>query len=108
MFTTSERSLGSNPSFTPKFIASAVPIIVTPGEVLYLPKIKLLHSFVIWPAPESPQNRTFAPICNSTGSTSLQSPSSPPTIKHSVPACAPTTPPDTGASKKRTLDSFAA
>ncbi len=47
----------------------------------------------------SPQRTTFLPMPASTGCSRSNSAASAPTMKVSVPACAPPVPPDTGASE---------
>ncbi len=60
-----------------------------------------LHAFATWPEPSGPR-WTGLPHAVSTADASATSRSSPPTMIDSVPASAPSTPPDTGASTTRT------
>lgn len=61
----------------------------------------LLQIFAAWPAPAPPQCTAFLPITESSGSARANAASSPPAMKVRVPASAPTTPPETGASRER-------
>ena len=58
----------------------------------------LLQIFAAWPLPEGPAWITVLPIASSSGLAHVNAASAPPTMNVSVPACAPATPPDTGAS----------
>ena len=75
--------------------ASHAPIIDTPNSIL-------LQILAAWPAPPSPQCTPRLPIMSKNGSPLAKAASDPPTIKVRLPASAPTTPPDTGASRHRT------
>ena len=85
---------GSIPSAAPSAIASDTPIIEIPSS-------RLLQIFAICPVPVPPHCTTFLPMSSSTGRMRSNSAASAPTMKVSVPACAPPVPPDTGASAKR-------
>src|SRR5690554_4864186 len=91
----SDNTLGSRPFAKPSCKASAVPDINTPNSML-------LHIFATCPAPCSPARNTDFPMHSSNGRASSTSALSPPQIKVNVPALAPATPPETGASIKRT------
>ena len=113
-------TFSSIPSLTPRFIASEVPIIE-------IPRARLLQSFALRrcellrklqgkyecrkyenpfsehdthtsPVPFPPQCTMFAPIAPRYGWALENAESVPPTINVSVPASAPPTPPETGAS----------
>ena len=58
----------------------------------------LLQIFAAWPMPSPPQCTTRAPMISSRGRTRSKTSSGAPTMNASVPAVAPTTPPETGAS----------
>ena len=66
-----------------------------------MPRIMLLQTLAAWPSPAPPQCTMRRPIASSSGSASAKSSSEPPTMKASVAFSAPTTPPDTGASRLR-------
>ncbi|MNP28641.1 hypothetical protein D3C76_1216180 [compost metagenome] len=89
-----ESTAGSSPSFTPSASASAVP-------AMWMASSMLLHILAIWPAPSAPAWNRFCPMQASTDLAASKSACSPPTIKVKVPAVAPATPPETGASIKR-------
>ena len=61
----------------------------------------MLHSLATSPAPTAPTWMMLAPIAASAGRASSRSPASPPTMIANVPAVAPPTPPETGASRNR-------
>ena len=63
------------------------------------PTISWLHSLATWPLPAGPTS-IGRPIACSTGSAFEKSCTLPPAMMARVPASAPATPPDTGASRK--------
>ena len=65
---------------------------------MLMASIMLLQIFAACPAPGPPACTMFFPIACSTGSPRANAASLPPTMKVSVAAAAPPTPPDTGAS----------
>ena len=65
---------------------------------MLMASIMLLQIFAACPAPGPPACTMFLPIACSTGSPRANAVSLPPTMKVSVAAVAPPTPPDTGAS----------
>ncbi len=71
-----------------------------PSEVaiISMASIMLLQILATWPLPMPPQCTMFLPIACRIGLAISKSFVSPPTMKVSVPASAPPTPPDTGAS----------
>lgn len=77
---------------TPRFKASATPII-------WMPSSMLLQIFVACPAPTFPQWIAFLPIKSKNCFERWNPFSHPPTINVRVPFSAPTTPPETGASR---------
>ena len=81
----------SRPSFSASTNASDTAIIDTP-------RIMLLQIFAAWPLPGPPACTMVLPIVSRIGLARAKAASLPPTMKVSVPACAPPTPPDTGAS----------
>ena len=86
------RIFSSIPSVFPRAKASEIPIISIANAIL-------LQTFAICPAPILLQLKIFFPIAYNMGLTvSKISAFSAPTIKVNVPAAAPVTPPDTGAS----------
>ena len=87
------RASTPNPSAMRK--ASLTATVATPA-------IRLLQSFATSPAPTAPTWTMCWPMAARTGRASSRSPASPPTMIASVPSSAPPTPPDTGASMKRT------
>ena len=58
----------------------------------------LLQILAAWPAPTAPVCTMFLPIFSRIGRALAKAASPPPTMKVSVPAVAPPTPPETGAS----------
>src|SRR6478672_397014 len=84
-------TLGSMPSFAASVMPSEVAIIS-------MASIMLLQIFATCPLPIPPQWTMFLPMACSTALVNSKSFASPPTMKVSVPASAPATPPDTGAS----------
>mmetsp|Transcript_27913 Transcript_27913/g.90058 ORF Transcript_27913/g.90058 Transcript_27913/m.90058 type:complete len:214 (-) Transcript_27913:279-920(-) len=92
-FTMSARTLGSAPSLPPRFMASET-------AAMLMPRMRLLQSLATSPVPTSPQWKMFLPMCSRRGLARAKFSSLPPTMNVSVPACAPPTPPDTGASTK--------
>mmetsp|Transcript_14060 Transcript_14060/g.44734 ORF Transcript_14060/g.44734 Transcript_14060/m.44734 type:complete len:214 (+) Transcript_14060:593-1234(+) len=95
----SDITLGSRPLSMPICKASDVP-------AMRIAKSILLHILATCPAPTSPAWKMFFPIAFKKPSALSKSNLSPPTIKVSVPAAAPATPPDTGASIKRCPNSL--
>ncbi len=83
-----------NPSFSPNTNASLT-------ATMEMPRIMLLQSFAACPLPPGPQWTTLRPMTSRNGVAAATSASGPPTMKVSVPAVAPPTPPDTGASTAR-------
>src|SRR5262245_51265060 len=81
----------SRPSFSANRNASATTIIDAP-------RIMLLQSLAAWPLPGPPACTMVLPMPSSSGRARSKASSAPPTMKVSVAACAPATPPDTGAS----------
>ncbi|MNE64312.1 hypothetical protein D3C80_1597200 [compost metagenome] len=75
---------------------------------MWMASSMLLHILAICPAPSAPAWNRFCPMQASTGLAASKSALSPPTIKVRVPAAAPATPPETGASRKRMPRAFAA
>mmetsp|Transcript_42774 Transcript_42774/g.108194 ORF Transcript_42774/g.108194 Transcript_42774/m.108194 type:complete len:239 (+) Transcript_42774:234-950(+) len=90
----SERSFGSSPRRRPMARPSEMPAI-------WIASTRLLHSLAAWPLPDGPQWTTRFPMTASTGSAAAMASCLPPHMKVSVPAAAPATPPDTGASIMR-------
>ncbi len=84
-----------SPSFSPSTKASLTAIIEAP-------RIILLQIFATWPLPASPQCTTRLPMRSRIGLPCAKACSEPPTMKVSVAALAPPTPPDTGASSVAT------
>src|SRR5882724_5348357 len=66
------------------------------------PAIRLLQSLATSPLPTAPTWMMLAPMAASAGRASSRSRASPPTMMASVPSVARGTPPETGASRKRT------
>ena len=89
----SESTAGSMPFLTPSASASAVPLIRMPSSML-------LQILATCPAPLSPAWKMFLPMASSTGLALSKPASGPPTINVRVPALAPPTPPETGASSQ--------
>jgi hypothetical protein len=58
-----------------------------------------LATLAVWPSPLSPMRVMFSPISCSSGSTRRNVASGPPTMIVKLADCAPTSPPDTGASR---------
>ena len=58
-----------------------------------------LATFVVWPTPLPPTSVMFLPIFSNTGLARSNAGSEPPTMMVSDAALAPTSPPDTGASR---------
>src|SRR6516165_8322092 len=85
---------GSTPNASPMRKASATAMTAEP-------EIKLLHSLATSPDPTAPTWMMLPPIAARAGRASSRSPASPPTMIANVPAVAPPTPPDTGASRNR-------
>ncbi|MNG08979.1 hypothetical protein D3C85_672490 [compost metagenome] len=75
---------------------------------MWMASSMLLHILAIWPAPSAPAWNRFCPIWAKIGLAASKSACSPPTIKVRVPAAAPATPPETGASMKRMPRTLAA
>ena len=71
------------------------------------PAMRLLQSLTTSPLPTGPTRITLAPMAERAGRASSKSPGEPPTMMASVPSAARGTPPDTGASMKRTPRSVA-
>ena len=69
---------------------------------MLMPSSRLLQILAIWPVPTSPQRTMLRPICASTGCRVANKSALAPTMKVSVPACAPPVPPETGASATAT------
>src|SRR5262245_5011434 len=88
---TSSMVCGSRPAFTPMTIASEVAVMAAADR-------KLLHSFIVWPAPGRSPMKNIRPIAASAGSIAATSPRGPDAINASVPLAAPVTPPLTGQS----------
>jgi hypothetical protein len=88
---TSSMMRGSSPALTPITIASEVAAIAVAER-------KLLHSFIVCPAPGCSLMKNTLPITFSAGSTAATSARGPDTITASVPFSAPPTPPLTGES----------
>ncbi len=63
-----------------------------------MPRIMLLQIFAACPAPAGPQSTAREPITSSSGRIASKASAGPPAMKVSVPAAAPTVPPETGAS----------
>ena len=82
---------------SPSFSASAKP---SHTAIIEIPRIMLLQIFAAWPAPTEPAWTMVLPIFSRIGRARAKASASPPTMKVSVPAAAPPTPPDTGASTK--------
>lgn len=61
----------------------------------------LLQIFAACPAPAAPQCTAFLPMAESRGCAAANSAAPPPAMKVRLAACAPTTPPETGASRDR-------
>jgi hypothetical protein len=61
-----------------------------------------LQALATWPAPASPMRVMDLPMASNSGCTRAQASASPPTMMVSVPAIAPGSPPDTGASSAST------
>src|SRR3954468_2166726 len=85
---------GSRPSRSESTAASQVTPRMTPH-------IMLFTILAAWPLPASPACTTLPPSTSSRERTWSRSSAAPPTMIVSVPAAAPDTPPDTGASRKR-------
>ena len=66
--------------------------------IIETPRIMLLQILAACPLPLAPACTMFLPIFSRIGLASPKLASPPPTMKVSVPAVAPPTPPDTGAS----------
>src|SRR5882757_9082363 len=81
----------SRPSFSASRKASDTTIIDAP-------RIMLLQIFAAWPLPAPPACTMVLPIFSRTGRARAKASSPPPTMNVNVPAWAPPTPPDTGAS----------
>ena len=92
---TSVRIAGSTPKPSAMRKASDTATAETPA-------IRLLQSLATSPLPTTPTWMTLAPIAASAGRASSTSRASPPTMIASVPSSARGTPPETGASMKRT------
>ncbi|PWC39762.1 hypothetical protein TSO352_06620 [Azospirillum sp. TSO35-2] len=58
-----------------------------------------LATLVVWPSPLPPTSVMFLPISSNSGLTVAKAVSGPPTMMVSEAALAPTSPPDTGASR---------
>ena len=58
-----------------------------------------LATLVVWPSPLPPTSVMFLPISSNSGLTFSNAPSGPPTMMVRLAALAPTSPPDTGASR---------
>src|SRR4029077_10972769 len=71
------------------------------------PRIMLLQILATWPLPASPQCTTRLPMRSRTGLPRANASAEPPTMKVSVAALAPPTPPETGASSAATPRSAA-
>ena len=65
---------------------------------MLIASIMLLQIFTACPAPGPPAWKMFLPIASSTDLPRAKASSVPPTMKVSVPFCAPAVPPETGAS----------
>ena len=83
---------GSAPAFEANSRASPTASIVNATMIW-------LATLVVWPAPMSPTNVMFLPISSNSGLTRSKALSVPPTMIVSEAALAPTSPPDTGASR---------
>src|SRR5712692_4234875 len=88
-------TFGSTPKPSAILNASLTATMATPA-------IRLLQSLATSPAPTGPTWMMLAPIAASAGRASSRSAASPPTMIASVAFSAPPTPPETGASMKRT------
>jgi hypothetical protein len=66
--------------------------------IIEMPSSMLLQILAAWPLPLPPAWTMVLPIFSSRAFAAAKAPSLPPTMKVSVPAVAPPTPPDTGAS----------
>src|SRR6056297_2964672 len=93
--TTSNIACRSSPSLSASAKASQVAIMVAP-------RIMLLQILAACPFPAGPQCTAFWPMISNSGFAVAKAASLPPTMKVSVPAAAPPTPPETGASRKPT------
>ncbi len=91
MLDTSNSAWWDSPSFSASTNASDTAIIE-------MPRIMLLQTFAACPAPASPQRTMRLPMPCRIGSAWANAACVPPAMKVSVPAVAPPTPPDTGAS----------
>src|SRR6266566_3040901 len=80
---------------SPSFSASAKP---SHTAIIEAARIMLLQILAVWPLPAGPAWTIVFPIALRIGSARAKAAASPPTIKVSVPASAPMTPPETGAS----------
>src|SRR5215472_6379472 len=88
---TSSMMRGSSPALTPMTIASDVAVMAAAER-------KLLHSFIVCPAPGRSPMKKVLPMTGSAGSIAATSARGPDTISASVPLAAPVTPPLTGQS----------
>ena len=84
---------GFSPALLVSTSASASPLMLAATQIW-------LASFVKPPAPTSPHNTADAPVASNIGAARSNAAWVPPTMMASVPAIAPGSPPDTGASRK--------
>src|SRR5262245_26965472 len=98
---TSVTTVGSTPKASARRKASLTATADTPA-------IRLLQSFTTSPLPTGPTWKMLAPMASRTGRAAAKSSAEPPTMMASVPSTARGTPPDTGASTKRSPRSTAA
>ena len=83
---------GSAPAFAASSSASPTASIVSATMIW-------LATLVIWPSPLPPTSVMFLPILSNNGFTFAKAASLPPTMMVRLAALAPTSPPDTGASR---------
>ncbi len=98
-FSTSIISLASRPARAPMAMPSAVTAMVAQ-------EIRLLTSFMVWPAPGASPMKNSLPKTAMMDSYRSKLAFGPPTMIARVPSRAPLTPPDTGASSAATPLAF--
>ncbi len=86
---------GATPALEPRTRASETASVMSATTTW-------LHALTVCPAPASPTRTTVFPIASKRGFALEKSASSPPTMIESVPSLAPTSAPETGASRTPT------
>jgi hypothetical protein len=71
----------------------------SPTAAMFSATMIWLATLVVWPSPLPPTRVMFLPISSNSGLTRAKAASLPPTMMVRLAALAPTSPPDTGASR---------